>query len=36
VSFCIYGSNAMGFAFGIRPGFVAMGLAITSGDRGGK
>jgi hypothetical protein len=36
VSFCIYGSNAMGFAFGIRPGFVAMGLAITSGIREGK
>jgi hypothetical protein len=30
VTFCIYGSNAMGFAFGLRPGFVAMGLALPS------
>lgn len=28
VTFCIYGSKAMGFAFGIRPGFVAMGLSL--------
>ena len=33
VTFCIYGSNAMGFAFGIRAGFVAMGLALSSHDR---
>ncbi len=28
VSYCLYGSDAMGFGFGLRPGFVAMGLSI--------
>lgn len=33
VSYCLYGSEAAGFAFGIRPGFVAMSLALSPAER---
>ncbi len=31
VTYILRGNEAMGFAFGLRPGFVALGLSFTSG-----
>lgn len=33
VTYCLRGSDAMGFAFGLRPGFVAMGLSFPSTEQ---
>ncbi len=35
VTYCIRGNEPMGFAFGLRTGFVAMALAVPSEHRGG-
>jgi hypothetical protein len=37
VSYILSGDDVMGFAFGLRSGFVAMGLLpVSPADRGGK